>query len=76
MNNFQNYLIPSLITKSDSDPFSAEKDVDLWLKFSKYEEKKDIIRVLNLKNYNHLDYLWSEEAYEDIYKKIVEFILN
>jgi len=74
MTNFYDYSIPSFITRSDSDPFSSEKDVDLWLKFINYNQKKDIIQVLNLTNYNHLDYLWSEDAYEDIFKKIINFI--
>lgn len=74
LNNFANFNIPSLITKSDADPFSAEKDVDLWLKYAKYKEKQKVIEVLQLKNYNHLDYLWSLDAVNDIYVKVIDFI--
>lgn len=74
LNEFNNYEIPSLITRSDSDPFSALADIDLWLSYTKYENKKHIINVLNLNNYNHLDYLWSKDAKEDIYEKITDFI--
>lgn len=76
MSIFNDFAVPSLITRSDSDPFSSQKDVDLWLNSAKYQEKQDIIKVIELQRYNHLDYLWSEDAYEDIYKKIVEFIMK
>lgn len=74
LNQFNTYDIPSFITRSDSDPFSALADIDLWLNYAEYENKKDVIEVLNLKNYNHLDYLWSKDAKNDIYDKILKFI--
>ena len=27
-----------------------------------------------MKNYNHMDFLWSDDAKEDIYKPIVKFL--
>lgn len=74
MSNFYDYSIPSLITRSDSDPLASAKDVDLWLDYAKFETKRDIIHVINLTNYNHLDYLWSQDTYNDIFRKVVDFI--
>lgn len=74
MSNFFDYYVPSLITRSDSDPLASAKDVDLWLDYAQFERKRDIIHVINLTNYNHLDYLWSQDAYEDVFKKVAEFI--
>jgi hypothetical protein len=74
LKQFSTYNIPSFLTRSDSDPFSALEDIDLWLKLANYDNKKNLIEVLNLKNYNHLDYLWSKDSKNDIYKKIVDFL--
>jgi len=74
LEKFGAYEIPSFLTRSDSDPFSALEDIDLWLKYADYENKKDTIEVLNLKNYNHLDYLWSKDSLKDIYENIVKFL--
>jgi lysosomal acid lipase/cholesteryl ester hydrolase/gastric triacylglycerol lipase len=76
MSHFEDYSIPSFITRSDSDPFSSLEDVNLWLNYAKYDKKKDIINVLDLTNYNHLDYMWSIDAYEDIYKKVIKFVMD
>ena len=71
---FKDYDIRTFLTRSDSDPFSALKDVDLWLNYADYERKKDLIQVLNLENYNHLDYLWSKDALGDVYLEIFKFL--
>ena len=57
---------------SDSDPFSNEND----LKHLTDNLNKHYAKVKKMSNYNHLDFLWSEDAKNDIYKDIVSFIQN
>jgi type IV secretory pathway VirB4 component len=52
---------------SDSDPFSNENDLKQITQFL----HKDIVEVKKLINYNHLDFLWSKDAKDDIYVEIL-----
>ena len=73
LNNFKDYKIKSLITISDSDPFSNEKDIHLLLdKIPK--ENHHLLTIKRLTNYNHLDYLWAECAKTDLYEDIISFL--
>ena len=64
--------IRSLLYVSDSDPFSNEND----LKHLTDNLNRRYAKVKKMSNYNHLDFLWSEDAKNDIYKDIVSFIQN
>jgi esterase/lipase len=70
LEKFKNYSVPSLVTISNSDPFSKPEDCQHLFK----HVKKNVIKLLELKDYNHLDYLWSNHATKEVYKKIFEFI--
>ena len=67
---FQNYKIKSLMYISDSDLFSNEND----LKHLTDQLNKKYVTIRKMSNYNHLDFLWSEDAKDDIYKDIILFL--
>jgi len=69
--NWKDFTIPSFITISDSDPFSSPDDVMFFI--NKVEDKSKIY-IKNLKDYNHLDYVWSDDAKEDIYLELISFL--
>ena len=69
---FRNYTIKSFLYTSDSDPFSNVEDLNHLTKY--LNEKYVTIRRLN--NYNHLDFLWSDDSKEDIYKQVVKDLNN
>jgi pimeloyl-ACP methyl ester carboxylesterase len=67
----KNYKIKSMITVSDSDPFcNAIDTLEFFLKI----DDQSVIEIINLKDYNHIDYLWADSAYEDLYPKFLEFL--
>ena len=67
----KNYKIKSMITVSDSDPFCNAIDT---LEFLLKIDDQSVIEIINLKDYNHIDYLWADSAYEDLYPKFLEFL--
>ena len=69
---FRNYTIKSFLYTSDSDPFSNVEDLNHLTKY--LNEKYVTIRRLN--NYNHLDFLWSDDAKEDIYNQVLKDLNN
>ena len=70
LTKFKNYKVKSLMTTSDSDPFSKIDDCKEHL--FKYIDST-YLEIKHLENYNHLDYLWSSDAVNDIYKDVVDF---
>lgn len=70
LTKFKNYTIPSLMTISDSDPFSKEDDCNHLFEHI----QPSVVKIKKLKSYNHLDYLWSSHAKEDIYYDILNFL--
>ena len=66
-----NYKIKSLIAVSDSDPFCNPIDT---LEFLLKIDDQSVIEILSLKDYNHIDYLWADSSYEDIYTKVLDFL--
>ena len=70
LNKMKKYSIPSLMTISDSDPFANPQDT---LDFVDNIENKNIVEILSLHNYNHIDYFWADSAIEEIFPKVVDF---
>ncbi len=71
LTKFRKYKVKSFMTTSDSDPFS--KIDDCYEHLFRYVNRSHL-KIKHLKNYNHLDYLWSSDAVKDIYSDIVEFL--
>jgi len=71
LTKFNGYSVPSLMTTSDGDPFANPKDT---LKFIENIHNKNIVTLLNLTNYNHVDYFWADSAIEEIFPKVLDFI--
>ena len=69
--NWKSWKIPSFITFSDADPYSVDEDTNYFLN---HVENKDNFVFKRLKNYNHLDYIWSEDAKNDLYYDIFSFL--
>ena len=65
---FTKYKVKSFLYTSDSDPFSNIEDLN---HLTKYLNKK-YVTIRRLNNYNHLDFLWSDDAKEDIYMQVVK----
>ena len=68
---FHGYSIPSLMTTSDTDPFANPKDT---LDFIETIDNKNIVTLLNLTNYNHIDYHWADSAIEEVFPKVLDFL--
>ena len=71
LSKMKNYKIKSLIAVSDADPFCNPLDT---LEFLLKIDDQSVIEILSLKDYNHIDYLWADSAYEDIYPKVLDFL--
>lgn len=72
LSRFKEYKVKSYITTSDSDPFAKKEDLQHLIKHI----DMSTIKLKELNNYNHLDYLWSKDAKDDIYMDILEFLFN
>ena len=71
LNKMKGYSIPSLMTTSDADPFAYPQDT---LDFIDNIENKDIVDIISLTNYNHIDYFWADSAIEEIFPKVLDFL--
>ena len=72
LTKMKGYSIPSLMTISDADPFADPQDT---LDFIDIIDKKDeLVQVLSLTNYNHIDYFWADSAIEEIFPKVIDFL--
>jgi hypothetical protein len=71
LSQFNNYKVKSWITRSDADPFSAIRDTTAFVDLVM---DKSYITIKDLTNYNHLDYLWSFDAVNDLYKDVIAFL--
>jgi hypothetical protein len=70
LSKFKNYTIPSLMTISNADPFSKIEDCQHLFEHI----NKNILKLIELKDYNHMDYLWSSDASRELYIKIIDFL--
>jgi len=68
----ENYNIKSLVTISNADPFCNPIDTIEFVG----KMKKNVTEIFELNDYNHLDYVWGEDAVKDLYPKIYEFLKN
>ena len=73
LKQMRKYSIPSLMTVSDSDPFANPQDT---LDFIDNIENKKVVEVLSLTNYNHIDYFWADSAIDEIFPKVLEFMMD
>ena len=71
LSKMRNYKIKSIITTSDSDPFCNPIDT---LNFLKNIRDQSVVKVMSLKDYNHIDYLWADSAYDELYPKFLDFL--
>lgn len=73
INNLKKWKIKALVARTDMDTFSSYEDVS---ELYKTVENKSYMKLLDLKNYNHLDVLSADSAYNDIFLPIVKFLNN
>ena len=74
VNNLKKWEIKSLMFLADKDPFSNPDDVYDFV--DKIEKKDEYVKFEFIENYNHIDFLWAENAKEFVYPKIIEFLNN
>ena len=70
LSEFKNYKIKSRLYTSDKDLFS---NIDDLHHLTKYLNDK-YVQIKRMINYNHMDFLWSDDAKEDIYLPIINFL--
>ena len=70
LKKMKKYSIPSIMTISDADPFANPQDT---LDFIDNIENKNIVNILSLTNYNHIDYFWADSAITEIFPKVLNF---
>ncbi|MBQ4189076.1 MAG: alpha/beta fold hydrolase [Bacteroidales bacterium] len=73
INNLKKWKIKALVARTDMDTFSSYEDVS---ELYKTVENKSYMKLLDLKNYNHLDVLSADSAYNDVFLPIVKFLNN
>ena len=73
INILKKWKIKSLLARTDSDTFSSFQDVT---ELYNLVENKSYMKLLDIKNYGHLDVLAADSAYKDIYLPIVKFLKN
>ena len=71
LNQMKKYSIPSLMTISDADPFANPQDT---LECIDNIEDKNVVELLSLTNYNHIDYFWADSAIDEVFPKVLNFI--
>ena len=71
LSKMKGYTIKSMITVSDSDPFCNPVDTIECL--SNIEDQSNI-ELLRLVNYDHIDYLWADSSYEELYPQFLNFL--
>lgn len=69
--NYKKWNIPTLLTVSENDVFSSKEDI---MEFYSIVEKKELIHLVDAKEYNHGDILFAPKAVEEIFSKILEFL--
>ena len=65
------WKIKALVARTDMDTFSSYRDVTELISIV---NNNSLLKVLDLKNYGHLDVLAADSAYKDIFIPIVNFL--
>lgn len=65
------WRIKTFVLISDTDPFSNEKDIEELLETF---EDKSLIHRKYVNNFNHLDYVWSDDSKTEFYDDLVDFV--
>ena len=73
VNNLRKWKIKAIVARTDSDTFSSYQDVT---ELYNLVENKSYMKLLDIKNYGHLDVLAADSAYNDIFLPIVKFLKN
>ena len=73
INILKKWKVKALLARTDSDTFSSYQDVT---ELYNLVENKSFMKLLDIKNYGHLDVLAADSAYKDIYLPIVKFLKN
>ena len=73
ISNIKKWNISAIFTYSNYDSFSSEKDVK---NFYNLIENTTNVHILHVNKFSHMDYLWSEDAKNEIYNKMIDFFLN
>lgn len=70
ISQFKNYSVESFVTNGKYDPFGSGKDFDFMM-----QQMGDLSRI-TVKNldFNHLDYIWSDEACKSLYPEVLKFL--
>jgi hypothetical protein len=71
INVLKKWKVKALVARTDMDTFSSYEDVTDLINIV---NNSSILKVLDLKNYGHLDVLAAESAYEDICVPMVKFL--
>ena len=69
----KNWKIKALVVRTDDDTFSSYEDVTQLYNLVK---NKNYMKILDVKNYGHLDVLNADSAYNDIFLPLIEFLKN
>ena len=72
LTEFVNYKVKTILYISDKDPFSNLDDLNHLFKYLNNSN----VKIKKMENYNHLDFLWSDDAKADIYDEIVKVLDN
>ncbi len=67
----KNWKIKALVVRTDDDTFSSYEDVTQLYNLVK---NKNYMKILDVKNYGHLDVLNADSAYNDIFLPLIEFL--
>jgi hypothetical protein len=66
----KDFDIDIFITTTDGDPYCLKHDFQNMMNIF----TKSKVTIKELSNYNHLDYIWSPTARDDIYMDLVRFL--
>lgn len=72
LTKFKSYSVKSLMTISNADPFSKYEDCQHLFEHL----NPGVLKVMKLKDYNHMDYLWSNHAVNELYVEVIHFLMN